>query len=41
MTEGRVPVPHTAPALIAMMTNYLFRNYRISGGAEAEVMKPP
>jgi hypothetical protein len=23
MTEGTVPVPHTSPALIAMMTYYL------------------
>jgi len=32
MMKGTVPVPHTAPALIAMMTYYLFRNYRILGG---------
>jgi hypothetical protein len=33
--------PHTAPALIAMMTNYLFGGYRIwgshSGGSETPV----
>jgi hypothetical protein len=31
MKEGIVPVPLTAPALIAMMAYYLFAGYRIRG----------
>jgi len=31
MEEETVPVPLTAPALIAMMAYYLFAGYRIRG----------
>jgi hypothetical protein len=41
MKEGTMPVPPAAPALRAMMTYYLFRSYRIFGGAEAAGVKPP
>ena len=41
MNEGQYQSPLTAPALIAMMTNYLFGSYRIrgshSGGGETAV----
>jgi len=41
MKEGTMPVHPAAPALRAMMTYYLFRSYRIFGGAEAAGVKPP
>ena len=37
MTEGTVPVPTTAPALIAIISYYLFRSYRIDGAKAAGV----
>ena len=40
MEEGTVSVPHTAPALIAMMTYYLVQFVSYFGGAEAGEVKP-
>jgi hypothetical protein len=40
MTESKVPVPRSAPALNMMMTQYLFRRKQ-SGEAEAAGVKPP
>jgi hypothetical protein len=40
MAEGTVSVPHTAPALIAMMTYYLVQFVSYLGGAEAAEVKP-
>jgi hypothetical protein len=39
--RGQCLSPLTAPALGAMITYYLFRSYRIFGGAEAAGVKPP
>jgi len=36
-----VPVPPAAPALIAMMTYYLFRGYRILGGSRSGGCETP
>ena len=40
MEEGTVSVPHTAPALIAIMTYYLVQFVSYLGGAEAAGVKP-
>jgi hypothetical protein len=37
MREGTVPEPLTAPALIAIMTYYLLRSYRIRGNRSCGV----
>jgi len=42
MREGTVPVPVYRPcAQVVMIPYYLFRRYRIFGGAEAVGVKPP
>ena len=41
MTGGTVPVPLTAPAFGTMMTQYLFRRYRMWGEHKAAAVKLP
>jgi hypothetical protein len=41
MTEGTVPVPPDRLCAYGIVMYYLFRSYRILGGAEAAGVKPP
>jgi len=41
MTEGTVPVPPDLLCDYGIVIYYLFRDYRIFGGAESAGVKPP